>query len=85
MRTHHISIDNTDQAELLKGPDGPPERRFTGQGVLGDMGLFGIYRAVVSPQPEELEGHVSLSPGQPDDELESVPDAVKLLKEKARC
>lgn len=80
--TKDIPVDSPDQAELLEGSNRPPECSLTGPGVLGDLRLLGVDLAVVSPQPEELEGDRSLFGGQPQGTPETVDDVVPLLKEQ---
>jgi len=82
MRSYHIAVDNTDQAELFKLPDGPPECGLATPGILSDLGLLGVDRAVVGPQPEESYNNLSLTSGQSQEVGKTVPDQGILLKEK---
>ena len=85
MRTDNVPVDHLDQAELLEQPYGPPECSLAAPGVLGDLRLFGICRAIVGIQSEEPHSYFSLSRRQAERLLEAVPDMVELFdKQGAR-
>jgi len=74
-----ITVDNTNQPEVLQDSDSPPEGGFTTPWLLCNLGFFRINLTIVSPEAKEPEGYFPLSRRQAQDQLEQVSDIIKLL------
>jgi len=84
MRSQNIPVYHPDQSEVLQEPESPPVCRLATPWGLGDLALFGIDLAIISPKPEEPESHLSLASGQPQYSGQAIPDLMKATEEELR-
>uniref|UniRef100_A0A6H2A3X2 Uncharacterized protein n=1 Tax=viral metagenome TaxID=1070528 RepID=A0A6H2A3X2_9ZZZZ len=84
MWTENIPIDYTDQPELPKYPDSPPESCFTTPWLQSNRGLFRVYVAIIRPESNEAKRDLSLGSSKTDDIIKAIPDIVEFLEHKPR-
>ncbi len=84
MRTHHITINYLDEAELLKQGYRSPERSFTASWCRTDHSCLRIDIAIVSPKPEQPKRYLSLSDSEAQGICKTIAYLVKTLEEHLR-
>ncbi len=84
MGTNDKSVNDADEASILKPADGSPVGCFTNAWILTNLGLFHVYCTVIGPEAEDPEYRLPLSSRKAQARLQAISDLIESLKKELR-